>query len=118
MIKLKNFLFNPEEVKSSRGLEKGGAAQKYVDSEVIRLMEPYTPLKDGVLRSSPQGQSQIGSGKINQQTRYARRLFYNPQYNFNGAPRRGGDWFGKMKSNHKPDILRGVAKIVKARVSG
>lgn len=116
MIFLKLFDYDQEKSKSKRGLNKGGAVQKFVDSEVIRHMDSYTPFKSGALKSSPQGQSTIGSGKITQQTPYAKRLYYNPQYNFNEAPRRGGKWFERMKQNHKSDILKGAAQISGAKI--
>ena len=95
-----------------RDLEEGGAVQKYIDSETIRLMDPYTPFRQGTLKNAPSGQSTIGTGRIIQQTPYARRLYYNPQYNFNEAPNRGAFWFERMKNASKNDILKGAAKIV------
>lgn len=87
-------------------------AQRFVDSECMRLMDPYTPFKNGALKSSPNIQS--GGGKIVQQTPYAKRWYYEPA-NFNEAPRRGNKWFERMKENHKKDILAGAAKIIGAK---
>lgn len=87
-------------------------AQRFVDSECMRLMDPYTPFRDGALKSAPNIQS--GGGKIVQQTPYAKRWYYEPA-NFNGAPRRGNKWFERMKENHKKDILTGAAKIIGAK---
>ena len=77
-------------------------------------MDPYTPFakkNGGTLKSSPNIQTTIGSGKIIQQTPYAKRWYYE-QANFNEAPRRGNKWFERMKENHKKDILAGAAKIL------
>ena len=32
---------------AKRNLEKGGAVQRYIDSEVIRQCEPYVPFDEG-----------------------------------------------------------------------
>lgn len=94
-----------------RQLQRGGKAQKFVDSECIRKMDIYTPFRTGVLKSSPTAQSKIGNGQIEQNTPYARRWYYT-QANFTDAPRRGCKWFDRMKNNHRDEILQGVAKIV------
>lgn len=87
-------------------------AQKFIDSECKRLMDPYTPFRSGALKSSPNIQS--GGGKIVQQTPYAKRWYYE-KANFNEGPRRGNKWFERMKENHKKDILAGAAKIIGAK---
>ena len=46
-------------------------AQRFIDSECMRLMDPYTPFDKGTLKSAPNIQS--GGGKIVQQTPYAKR---------------------------------------------
>ena len=95
----------------ARGLAPGGKTQKFIDSEVIRRMDPYTPFRSGQLKRSPTGATKIGSGKVVSQTPYAKRLYYNPQYHFEGAPMRGGKWFERMKADHRDSILRGAIKI-------
>lgn len=84
-------------------------AQRFIDSECMRLMDPYTPFDKGTLKSAPNIQS--GGGKIVQQTPYAKRWYYE-HANFKEAPRRGNKWFERMKENHKKDILAGAAKIL------
>lgn len=87
-------------------------AQRFIDSECIRLMDPYTPFakkNGGTLKSAPNIQS--GGGKIVQQTPYAKRWYYE-KANFHEAPRRGNKWFARMAENHKKDILAGAAKIL------
>ena len=114
MIFLKAFESDVAQVMSAHQLGLGLGVQKFVDSEVIRLMEPYTPLQDGVLKGAPQAQSSIGSGKIVQQTPYAKRWYYTPA-NFTGAPMRGTKWFERMKADHRDSILRGAAALAGAR---
>lgn len=114
MIFLKKVEFDEVKSLNKRGLNKGGKVQQFIDSEVIRKMDPYTPFRDGVLKNSPSRQSTIGSGKIVQQTPYARRWYYT-HANFSGAPMRGMKWFERMKQSHKSDILKGAAQIAGAK---
>lgn len=51
-------------------------AQGYVDSECIRLMVPYTPMRQGILYNSATLGTKIGSGEIHQVAPYARYQYY------------------------------------------
>ena len=64
----------------TRGLGNMGRVQKFVDSECIRLMAPYTPFKNGVLEKSATIGTVIGSGEIVQSTPYARYQYYGRVY--------------------------------------
>ena len=89
-------------------------AQEFVDSEVIRKMDPYTPMDSGFLKKSPILLTVIGSGIITQMTPYARKWYYTPA-KFAGAPMRGTHWFERMKNEGgKEAILRG-AQLIMAR---
>lgn len=70
------FKINPEMIIESHGLEDGGAVQKFIDQECIRLMDPYTPDLNGVLKQSVRINTVIGSGKLVQATPYARYDYY------------------------------------------
>ncbi len=99
------------EIMAKRGLGTDGAAQKYVDSEVLRRCVPYVPFETGELLRSGIRETRIGSGKVIYRTPYARRHYYRPA-KFFGAPKRGNHWFERMKQNGgKAAILRGVARI-------
>lgn len=100
---------------AKRGLEVGGMVQKYIDSEVLRLSDPYVPMDTGQLKQSGTRHTRIGSGEVVYKTPYARRMYYNPGYKFQGAPMRGAYWFDRMKADHKEQILRGAAQIAGAR---
>lgn len=94
-----------------RSLEKKGAAQKYVDSEVLRLCAPRVPLDSGELIRSGIRETKIGSGEVVYQTPYARRWYYEPA-NFFGAPMRGNYWFERaMNEGGRNSIMRGLEKI-------
>lgn len=86
-------------------------AQQYVDSEVLRLNEPYVPKDTGELIRSGIRETRLGSGRVVYRTPYARRWYYHPA-NFQGAPKRGNYWFERMKANNAKRILRGAARIM------
>lgn len=115
MIIFNRFNFNQVQALQKRNLDNGGEVQRYIDSECIRLMAPYTPFEIGTLVGSATAKTSIGTGKIVQQTPYAKRWYYEPA-NFNGAPMRGNRWFERMKSSNKNSILRGAASIAGAKV--
>ena len=86
-------------------------AQRFVDSEVLRLCAPLAPRKEGILIGSGTLLTVIGSGVVRYGTPYGRRLHYNPQYKFREAPQRGGLWFARMKAKSKDHILRSAGRI-------
>lgn len=119
----------------SRRSEQFQRAQRFIDSECIRLMVPYTPMLNGVLfRSATEG-TVIGSGKIVYNAPYARYQYYGKlmvssttgsaysrgekkvltgtdlQYNKSRHRLAGSLWFERMKADHKDEILRGAAHI-------
>lgn len=97
------------------GIEEKGRVQQYIDSEVLRLCDPYIPFDIGTLRDSGITNTVIGSGEVKWRTPYARRWYYMPA-NFEGAPMRGNYWFERMKrQGGKEQILNGVKKMVGAK---
>lgn len=68
------------QVLKNHGLEDGGRVQKFIDSEVIRLMDDYTPEDKGALKASIRIHSKIGSGLLTQATPYAHYLYYGKLY--------------------------------------
>lgn len=54
--------------------------QKFIDSECIRLMTPYTPMRNGILYKSAMLGTVIGSGEIKQIMPYARYQYYGLAY--------------------------------------
>ena len=45
----KGFLYDEDKILAKRNLEMGGAVQKFIDSEVLRLCEPLVPFDQGTL---------------------------------------------------------------------
>lgn len=129
----------PQQLLSDRGLNNGGRVQKYVDSEVIRRMKPYTPMLTSALIKSATISTKIGSGEVKQNTPYARYQYYgklmvsrltgsayarqgeskvltNKNLNYRKInPNAGAFWFERMKSDHKRAILNGAKKEAGAK---
>lgn len=109
-------------------------AQKYVDSECIRKMAPYTPFLTGMLEKSATLGTKIGKGEINQIAPYAKYQYYgklmvssktgsswskgekkiltDKDLNYTKAmhPLAGPFWFERMKADHLDSILKGAQK--------
>ena len=128
---------NPlNEIKRKRGLQDIGRVQKFVDSECIRLMAPYTPFLSGILEKAATLGTKIGSGEIRQITPYAKYLYYGKlmvssitgsawarhgekkvltdkdlNYNKSAHPLAGKMWFARMVSDHRSDILKDAQKV-------
>lgn len=120
-----------------RGLNQMGRVQMFIDSEVIRLMKPYTPSLTGVMSQDAVIQGTvIGSGKIRYNSPYARFQYYGKvmiyeptgstwaprggikietdkelQYNASKHPNAGKLWFERMKADKKEQILAGAKKV-------
>ena len=113
MIQFKMFDYNMDIVLSNHGLNTGGAVQKYIDSEVLRLCERFVPKDSGELISSGIRNTRLGSGEVSYNTPYARRWYYRNSTNsgepvhFNEAPQRGSYWFERMKQQYLNHILEG-----------
>ena len=108
-----------EQLLRERGIEKGGKVQKFIDSEVIRCMDPFTPFRSGTLKKSATLGTVIGSGLIKYTAPYARKNYYEnagrgTEGTQNGG-RRGRKWFERMKPVYLSTILSGAAKIAGAR---
>ena len=126
-------------LKKERGLQNMGPVQKFIDSECIRLMAPYTPYRNGMLEESATLGTKIGSGEINQISPYARFQYYGKvmvspitgspwaakgekkiltdrdlQYGTSKHPLAGKMWFDRMVADHKDDILDGTRKVAGA----
>lgn len=98
-------------------------AQKYVDSEAMRLSDPYTPFLTGMMKRSVTLGTKIGSGELKYTAPYARRQYYTnagrgkqgitKESTHNYKCLRGKLWFERMKADHKEEIVEGVKKKFK-----
>lgn len=76
-----------------------------LDQQVLKDSNNYAPMDQGDLIESGIRFTQPGTGRIMWETPYARRLYYNPQYDFSKDrnPNAGGLWFERAKSQHIRD---------------
>lgn len=114
MIRFTGLTFDPDFKKRSES--NFGNAQKFVDSEVLRLNEPYMPKRSGdMIRSGTRG-TVIGSGVVEYIAPYARDQYYNNKGKgtdglnaSNGAKGlRGAFFFERMKADHGDEIEKGA----------
>lgn len=117
-LKVKVELDSIEKILKKRGLEERGKVQKYIDSEAIRLMSPYTPfakVQGGTLIDSATKLTDIGSGRVEQGGKlapYGRKWYYTKAH-FNEAPRRGTYWFRRaMDKGGRDSIFKGIKRMV------
>lgn len=114
--------------------------QKFIDSECIRLMVPYTPMRNGILMKEAVLGTKIGSGRIYYTSPYARFQYYGKvmvssitgspwarkgeskvltdrdlNYDKSRHPQAQKMWFEAMKADKKEQILRGAAAITRRR---
>lgn len=120
VLTLKKFRWDLGLILRARGLEERGKVQQYIDSEVLRLNEPFVP-KDiaaasqgGNLIQSGIVNTDIGSGEVKYNTPYARRWYYMPAH-FQGEPMRGNYWFEIFKQQYRKQVLDGAKKIAKSK---
>ena len=82
-------------------------AQKFIDSEVLRLSSPLVPFRTGMLEKSGKLGTVIGSGVVTYVAPYAKRQYYENK----SSGQRGAKWFERMKASHKKEIEEGAKKI-------
>lgn len=93
--------------------KKFSAAQKFVDSEVLRRCEPYIPLLTGMMILSGLLGTEIGSGTVSWIAPYSRYQYYLPkEIGTQTGPLRGPFWFERMKMDHGAEIVEGARRIV------
>lgn len=87
-------------------------AQKFVDSEILRLSEPYIPLLTGMLIKSGILGTEIGSGLVQWIAPYAKAQYYMVRKNpSTTGPLRGFMWFERMKQVSGRTIVSGAKKL-------
>lgn len=95
-----------------RSLNKDGGAQKFFTSEMQRVMRPYVPVLDNNLRKS----SVINGTRIEYNTPYARRQFYENQGNglegANNGGRAGAQWSQRAWADNGDAVVESVADYV------
>ena len=94
---------------------KFSAAQRFLDSEVLRDSEPYVPKQTGNLIRSGNIGTVIGSGKVIYNAPYARKCYYarGTDYSNGKNPKACALWFEKAKAIKKDAWAASVNKIIK-----
>ncbi len=87
-------------------------AQRFVDSEVLRLCEPFTPLQTSMLIKSGTLGTEIGSGLVQWIAPYAAAQYYSPRKpGSETGPLRGPQWFERVKALYKQQIMDGARRL-------
>jgi len=88
------------------------AAQVFVDSEVLRVCEPYTPLLTGMLIKSGQLGTVPGEGVVSWIAPYSRKRYYTPRKTpSTTGTLRGPFWFENAMAVWKHTILAGARRL-------
>lgn len=89
--------------------------QAMLDSEVMRVMEPYMPLDTGTMIASMQSATHPGSGEIHVNTPYAAKVNYISGIMGKNGPNRGRRFFDRMKADKLAYFKAFVAKALGAK---
>lgn len=107
MIEFKELQFAPDfTVKSEKNFAQ---AQKYIDNEVVKRLEDYTPVAKEKYKNhgkmSKSHKVQTPGVIINTEPKARHEYYVNKGFS---GKLRGKFWLERMKSDHKDDILKGV----------
>lgn len=80
-------------------------SQFMLDNQIAKDSNTFIPMDEHYLEKSVFTASKFGQGRLIWNTPYARRLYYNPQYNFSKDlnPKAQGLWFEAAKKLYKKD---------------
>lgn len=108
------FEINVNEFKKKKLEPREEFAQKWLDNEVLKDCGQYVPFREGHLFRSGIAATKLGSGKVEYNVPYARRVYYGRNMNFGKKPHPNACafWFEKAKGVNKEKWLSGVRKIM------
>ena len=86
-------------------------AQKFVDSEVLRLDAPLMPIKTGFMIQSGTLGTEIGAGEVNYLAVYSDKQYYDTARTRSYDANRGSYWFERMKAANLNTIREGARRI-------
>ncbi len=103
--------FNPNF--GAKQTQKYSRVQKFIDSEVLRQSEPFTPLLTSMLIKSGILGTDVGSGTVSWIAPYAKRQYYKGRRpgTQQAGPLRGRFWFERMKAVRGETIIKGAKKL-------
>lgn len=93
-------------------MKRYSEAQKFVDSEVLRLCEPLIPLRTGMLKKSGILGTEVGSGLVQWIAPYAKAQYYSARkVGSQTGPQRGPYWFARFKNVHGKKVIENARRI-------
>ena len=98
-------------IKADNFRRLGQKARIKFAQELLRMSDPLTPRRKGILIKS--GRVEADGKSIVYETPYARRLWYGDTFNFNGAPNRGSRWTERAFTNNKEALLGMIDKFIR-----
>lgn len=96
-------------------------AQVFLDSEILRLCDPFTPFRTGMLIKSGILGTDVGSGLVKWIAPYSRYQYYlvrkgskpgEVKVGTETGPLRGPYWFHRMKQVFGRRLIKQVKKII------
>lgn len=111
-------VYHQDDILKTLGLEERGKIQQFIANQVLTLSTPYVPFDIAGLYETPgrlrdSGRVELPSCDVVWSTPYARRLYYHPEYNYQGAPLKGAHWVGRAMQNGGLDkITQGAQALV------
>ena len=90
--------------------QRYNSIQKFIDNTVVRHMNPYVPMRTGILAKSVILGSRMGSGELVFVAPYSRRAYYSVNMRFSKSRHRlaQAKWAEGMKAARMPQIEREV----------
>lgn len=87
--------------------------QELLDSEVLKSSNVFIPMDSVELMRSSLRSTNFGSGRIIWDTPYARRLYYNPEYNFSKDKNVNaqGLWYEAAKSKDLKSWIKMIDEL-------
>ena len=113
-----NCTFSLDDCIKKLGLEEKGRVQQFVTQEFMKNVQSFVPFDVAGKYEHPGrliDSCHIENGTdVVWNTPYARNLYYHPEYNFQGAPLRGGYCADRyMQNGGQQEIEDGVRRIVR-----
>lgn len=81
----------PNKILKDLGYGDRGKVQRFTDTEIAKGMDKYVPFRKGTLKNSVQS-SAFGSGKLEYNTPYAKRQYYQGREVQKDSDERGRFW--------------------------
>jgi hypothetical protein len=101
------------------GLGIGGDLQKFVDMEIVRLSDPYTPSDTASLRKSVYLRTAFGSGVLIYEiygNADGRNTWNDTTSRFQDAPMRGPFWVKRMlEAGGEEKLMQSIKRFIEQR---